>query len=240
MKLSARRIGAIVRKEFREYRHNRSIVAGMAVLPLVFAIQPLIAVLRFSTSASGALSHEHTLIYMLGIPTLVPVFLAAYAVAGERQQGTLEPALTTPIRREEFLLGKAFAAFLPSLVLAYAVFALFALVVIVLAQPNVASAVFQGGDLLVQVVFTPLLATWTIWVAMAISTRASDVRVAQQVGIVASLPPVLVIVLIAVGVITPTAQLGVALGLLLLVLDVLGWRVSAQLFDRERLLTITS
>jgi ABC-type transport system involved in multi-copper enzyme maturation permease subunit len=240
MKLSARRIGAIVRKEFREYRHNRSIVAGMAVLPLVFAIQPLIAVLRFSTSASGALSHEHTLIYMLGIPTLVPVFLAAYAVAGERQQGTLEPALTTPIRREEFLLGKAFAAFLPSLVLAYAVFALFALVVMVLAQPNVASAVFQGGDLLVQVVFTPLLATWTIWVAMAISTRASDVRVAQQVGIVASLPPVLVIVLIAVGVITPTAQLGVALGLLLLVLDVLGWRVSAQLFDRERLLTITS
>ncbi len=240
MNLSARRIGAIVRKEFREYRHNRSIVAGMAVLPLVFTIQPLIAVLRFSTSTSGALSHEHTLIYMLGIPTLVPVFLAAYAVAGERQQGTLEPALTTPIRREEFLLGKAIAAFLPSLVLAYAVFALFALVVVIFAQPNVASAVLQGPDLVVQVVFTPLLATWTIWVAMAISTRASDVRVAQQVGILASLPPVLVIVLIALDVITPTVQLGVTLGLMLLILDVLGSRVTAQLFDRERLLTTTS
>ena len=50
---------------------DRSIVSGMAILPLVFSIQPLIAVLRFSTSASGALSHEHTLLYMLGIPTLV-------------------------------------------------------------------------------------------------------------------------------------------------------------------------
>ncbi len=240
MNLSARRIGAIVRKELREYRRNRSIVSGMAILPLVFSIQPLIAVLRFSTSASGALSHEHTLLYMLGIPTLVPAFVAAYAVAGERQQGTLEPALTTPIRREEFLLGKAIAALIPSLVLAYAVFALFSLVVVLFAQPNVASAVFQGPDLVVQVVFTPLLAVWTIWVALAISSRASDVRVAQQVAMLASLPPVFLTVLIALDVIAPTVQLGLGLGILLLVLDVLGWRVTAQLFDRERLLTSTS
>lgn len=240
MNLSARRIGAIVRKELREYRRNRSIVSGMAILPLVFSIQPLIAVLRFSTSASGALSHEHTLLYMLGIPTLVPAFVAAYAVAGERQQGTLEPALTTPIRREEFLLGKAIAALIPSLVLAYAVFALFALVVVLFAQPNVASAVFQGADLLVQAVFTPLLAVWTIWVALAISTRASDVRVAQQLAMLASLPPVFLTVLIALDVIAPTVQLGLGLGLLLLFLDALGWRVTAQLFDRERLLTSTS
>lgn len=240
MNLSARRIGASVRKELREYRRNRSIVSGMAILPLVFSIQPLIAVLRFSTSASGALSHEHTLLYMLGIPTLVPAFVAAYAVAGERQQGTLEPALTTPIRREEFLLGKAIAALIPSLVLAYAVFALFALVVVLFAQPNVASAVFQGADLLVQAVFTPLLAVWTIWVALAISTRASDVRVAQQLAMLASLPPVFLTVLIALDVIAPTVQLGLGLGLLLLFLDALGWRVTAQLFDRERLLTSTS
>ncbi len=237
MDLSRRRIGGILRKELREYRRNRSIVSGMAILPLVFAIQPLIAVLRFSSGASGALSHEHALLYMLGIPTLVPVLVAAYAVAGERQQGTLEPALTTPIRREEFLLGKAIAAFIPSIVLAYAVFALFSLFVLLFAQPNVAAAVFQEDDLLVQIVFTPLLATWTIWVAMAISTRATDVRVAQQLGIVASLPPVFVTVLIALGVIPPSVQLGVALGLLLLILDVVGWRVTAELFDRERLVT---
>ena len=240
MNLSARQIGAIVRKELREYRRNRSIVSGMAILPLVFSIQPLIAVLRFSTSASGALSHEHTLLYMLGIPTLVPAFVAAYAVAGERQQGTLEPALTTPIRREEFLLGKAIAALMPSLVLAYAVFALFALLVVLFAQPNVASAVFQGPDLVVQVLFTPLLAVWTIWVALAISSRATDVRVAQQVAMLASLPPVFLTVLIALDVIAPTVQLGLGLGILLLILDVLGWRVTAQLFDRERLLTSTS
>ena len=61
---------------------------------------------------------------MLGIPALVPAFLAAYSVVGERQQGTLEPVLTTPIRREEFLLGKALAALVPSLAVAYVVYAL--------------------------------------------------------------------------------------------------------------------
>ena len=108
--MSTRRIWAIVRKEFREYRRSRSVIYGMAVLPLVFAVQPLIAVLRLSSGAVGGLAHEHVLLYMLGIPTLVPVFVAAYSVAGERQQGTLEPALTTPIRGEEFLIGKALAA----------------------------------------------------------------------------------------------------------------------------------
>jgi ABC-2 type transport system permease protein len=46
-------------------------------------------------------------------------------VVGERVQGTLESALTTPIRREEFLIAKALAAFVPTLVIAYAVFGIF-------------------------------------------------------------------------------------------------------------------
>src|SRR5213596_2514685 len=39
--------------------------------------------------------------------------------------GTLEPVLTTPIPREEFLLAKALAALVPSVVIAYAVYAFF-------------------------------------------------------------------------------------------------------------------
>ena len=48
---------------------------------------------------------------MLAIPALVPAALASCSIVGERLQGTLEPVLATPIRREELLLGKALAAF---------------------------------------------------------------------------------------------------------------------------------
>lgn len=87
--------------------------------------------------------------------------------------------------------------------------------------------------------FTPPLALWTIWVGMAVSTRSSDVRVAQQLGVLASLPPVLVTVLIAFNVIPVTLALAVGAAAVLLVLDVLGWRMTSRLFDRERLITGT-
>ncbi|MGH2466195.1 MAG: ABC transporter permease subunit [Candidatus Limnocylindrales bacterium] len=237
MSFSRRRVGAVVRKELQEYRHNRSVVLGMGVLPLVFIIQPLVAVIQLGASASGALAHEHVLVYMLGIPALVPVVLAAYAVAGERQQGTLEPALSTPIQAQEFLLGKALAALLPSVVIAYGVFALFIVLVTILAPPSVTAAFVQGPDVLAQIVFTPLLATWSIWLGIGVSTRASDVRVAQQAGILASLPGVFVVVLVAVGVIPASLALAVGGAVLLVILDVLGWRVASRLFDRERLIS---
>jgi ABC-type transport system involved in multi-copper enzyme maturation permease subunit len=148
--VSKRRVRAIVRKELREYRHNGNIVYAMSILPLVFLIQPLIQVFTLSSSASVPLQHEHSLLYMLAIPVLVPAVLAAYSVVGERLQGTLEPVLASPIRREELLLGKALSAFVPSVAVAYAVFGLFVAVVELFAQPAVASALIQGPDLLAQ------------------------------------------------------------------------------------------
>jgi ABC-2 type transport system permease protein len=235
MSMSARRVRAIVRKELREYRRNRSLVGAMAIFPLIFIIQPLIAVFGLSTSDSSRLAHEHVLLYMLGIPALVPVFIAAYAVVGERQQGTLEPVLTTPIRREEFLLGKALAALVPSAAIAYMVYAFFLACVWLFARPGVASALIRGPDLLAQLLFTPLLATWSIWIGLGFSARASDVRVAQQLGVLASLPPVFVAALIALNVIPATLGLALGLAALLLLGNGLGWRIMAATFDRERL-----
>ena len=239
MNVSSRRVRAIVRKELREYRRNRSIVTSMAVLPVIFIVAPLIQVLALPASASSALLKGDPLAILLGIPALVPATVAAYVVAGERQQGTLEPVLTTPIRRDEFLLAKAAATLLPSLAIALVVYAVFLACVALFARPAVASAVLDGPDILAQLIFTPLLATWSIWVGIAISARASDLRVAQQLGALASLPSILVIYLIAYDVIHASLSVALGLGLLLLVLDGLGWRVVSLTFDRERLITGT-
>jgi ABC-type transport system involved in multi-copper enzyme maturation permease subunit len=239
MSVNFRRARAIARKELREFRHNRSIVIAMGIYPFIFTIQPLVVVLRLGKEASGSLVHEHVLLYMLGIPALVPVFVAAAAVANERQQGTLEPVLTTPITREEFLLGKAMASLIPSLAVAYLLYVAYLILVTLLAQPTVAAALIQGPDLLAQVLLTPPLAVWTIWVGMAVSTRSGDLRVAQQLGAVVSLPPVFVVVLIALNVIPLSVALVVGAVAVLIAGDVLGWRIVSRLFDRERLITGT-
>lgn len=237
MSLSLRRVRAITRKELREYRRHASIVIAMAIFPLIFLIQPLIVVFVAPDSAGGQLNQGHLLTYMLGIAVLTPAMLAAYAVAGERQQGTLEPVLTTPVLREEFLLGKALAVLAPSVVIAYAVFALFLAAVALFAQPSVASALLRPPDIAVQVLLTPLLAAWSTWVGVAVSTRSSDVRVAQQLSLLGNIPLVLVISLIAFDAIHVTTGLAVALVVILFIGDVSAWRIVAPLFDRERLIT---
>jgi len=237
MRLSRRRVRAIVSKELREYRHNGNIIYAMAILPLIFLVQPLVQVFAIPAQALGSLRHEHALLYMLAIPVLVPATLASYSVVGERLQATLEPVLTTPVRRQELLLGKALAAFVPAVAVAYTVFALFVTVVELFAAPGVAPALIRGPDLLAQLVFTPLLATLSIWVGIAISARCSDPRTAGQLAILASLPTVAVTSLIAFNVIPATLGVALASGAALLILIRLGGRFASALFDRERLIT---
>ncbi len=91
--------------------------------------------------------------------------------------------------------------------------------------------------MLVQLLFTPLIAGWSIWVGVAISARAADVRVAQQLSMLGSLPPLAIVALMSFNVITSTTALTLGIAAALLAVDGLGWRAVAAMFDRERLIT---
>lgn len=241
MGLDASRIRAVIRKELRDYRRKRSIIAGMIILPTLFLVEPVVTIFLISGSTSGSSLDGYVvfpLLYLLLIPVVTPSTLAAYTVVGEREQGTLEPLLTTPIRRQELILGKAAAVMIPTLALSYLVFGLFLGAVVLFASSAVTSAVFrQGPVLLAMVLFSPLLAAWAIAVGMAVSVRASEVRVAQQLGMLASLPPVSLIALLAFGVISPTFPVAVLFAAALLTIDVIAIRIISGMFDRERLVT---
>jgi ABC-2 type transport system permease protein len=234
------RVGAIIHKELRDYRRNRFMVFTMAVLPLIFVALPMIQLFKINAltpSDTLDLRIGLSLLYLLIIPTIIPSTLAAYSVVGEREQGTLEPVLGTPIHREEFLIGKALAAFVPALAVSYVMFGIFLASAAIFAQPVVASAIFEGPHVLVQLLFTPLLAGWSIWMGIAVSTRVKDVRAAQQLGVLASLPPLVIVALLSLNVIPPSLGLALGLAAALLVIDGLAWRAVAGMFDRERLVT---
>jgi ABC-type Na+ efflux pump permease subunit len=239
VRLSTRRVQAILRKELRDYRRNRQIVVSMAVLPLVFSVYPAVELFALPASAAGVLLHRQPLVYMLAIPAIVPAVVAAYSVAGERQQDTLEPVLTTPIRREEFLLGKALAALVPSLAVSYGVFGVFVAAMKLFAQPPVASALLRGPGLLAELLFTPLVAALSIWAGIAISARSSDPRVATQLSVLASAPLIAVTNIVSIGGVHVGSGLALGLGAALLLIDSLGWRIVSPMFDRERLITGT-
>jgi ABC-2 type transport system permease protein len=145
--------------------------------------------------------------------------------------------LSTPIRREELVAGKALAPLIPAVSISYAVYAVCLACIELFAHPGVASALIRGPDVLAQLIFTPLIAVWSIWIAIAISARSTDIRAAQQLSILASLPTVIVTTLLAFGTIHPTLPLAIALGAALLIGNRVGWRIVAATLDRERLVT---
>jgi ABC-type transport system involved in multi-copper enzyme maturation permease subunit len=239
MMIDTARVRAVVRKERREYRRNRFIIGTMAVLPVIFLILPVVGLVRLPASASISTVHAQVgsaFLLMLLIPVIVPATIAAYSVIGEREQGTLEPLLTTPLSSDELLLGKAWAAILPAVGITYVLFAAVVLTVRVGASAAVVSAVWQAPLFLAQLLFAPLLAAWSIGIGTAISARSSDVRVAQQLGTLASLPALGITALISFRVINPSVPLAIALGVALVVLDGVAWRAAAAVFDRERLI----
>jgi ABC-type transport system involved in multi-copper enzyme maturation permease subunit len=236
------RVGAVIRKELAEFRRNRFIVGTAALLPVVFLIGPTAEILTLKASAlSAGLDKrvDYALFLPLMVSVLVPSMMSAYSVVGEREQGTLEPVLTTPVSRAELVIGKAAAVFMPAVALGYLIFGVFVAITQLAAAAPVAAAVRHAPQLPAALVFIPLLAAWAIWAGLAISTRVSDTRVAQQLSVLGSLPPVALAALMSFQVINPTFGLTAALAAALLAVDCVACLVVARLFDRERLITGT-
>lgn len=156
--MSGKRVISVVRKEVREFRRNRFVIGTMAVLPFVFLITPMLTIFRIPASASGPQVKAAVgviSLLMLIIPIAIPPVIAAYSVVGERDQGTLEPVLTTPVRASELLLGKAVAAFLPSVAIAYAIYLVVLISVRFGAAHVVRAVVFHPPQLLAQIPLHP-------------------------------------------------------------------------------------
>jgi hypothetical protein len=63
------------------------------------------------------------------------------------------------------------------------------------------------------------------------------VRVAQQLSVLGSFPPLIIVAMMSLNVITESTALAIGLAVALLAFDLLAWRVVARMFDRERLVT---
>jgi ABC-type Na+ efflux pump permease subunit len=237
---STTRVGAVIGKELAEFRRNRFIVAAAAMLPVIFLIGPTAQILTLNASTPSTTLDprvHYALFLPLMVSVLVPAMLSAYSVVGEREQGTLEPVLTTPVSRSELLFGKAAAIFMPALTLGYLIFGIFLAITQLAAASPVAAAVRHAPQLPAALVFIPLLSAWAIWVGLAISTRVSDTRVAQQLSVLGSLPPIAVAALMSFHVISPTFGLVAGLAGALLAVDCAACLAVSRLFDRERLIT---
>lgn len=260
-----KKIWTLVRKEWAEVFKNRFVLFSVSFLPLLFTALPLI-ILYFSGTAedfgdSAVVSDmppqfarlcsdmtgnecmqyfivtQFMLLFMM-VPMIVPITFASYSIVGEKSTRTLEPLLATPISTFELLLGKALAATLPAVIATWLSFFLYAIGTLILAvSPAVTTKLFDGLWLTAIFVVGPLLSIAGVNIAVMISSRVSDPRVAEQISAVFVLPIIGLFVGQSTGLIFINEQIILWMALGLLILDAALIAFATQLFQRETILT---
>ncbi|MNK82899.1 ABC-2 family transporter protein [compost metagenome] len=170
-------------------------------------------------------------------PVTIPSILAATSIVGEKEAGTLEPLLATPIRTWELLLAKALASVIPALVLTWLPFAVLLGVAQRLAPPEVLSVTLLSPPWLFGVgVLAPSLTLLTVMFLVIVSAWVTEVRTANQLGAVLIAPLVAMIVIQVTRGLTVT--MGTVLGIWAVVLALLALTlpVAVRLFQRETIL----
>jgi len=171
--------------------------------------------------------------YLLLIPALIAVGFATFNIVEEKQAGSLEPLLATPVRVWELLLGKTLAGAIPALVITWACAGLFLVGMVALGWGHLFSLVLTPTWFMSLFLLTPVVAVMSFMLGIVGSSRFNDAKSAQNVAVVIVLP---VLALIGVQV-TGLVWFGTALTLVLALVTLLGTlatlRLGVRLFQRE-------
>jgi ABC-2 type transport system permease protein len=178
------------------------------------------------------------MIMFLMMPLIIPVAIAAYSIVGEKTTRSLEPLLATPITTVELLTGKALASALPAILITWLCFAVFLLLMpLVGATPGLIQYVAGPIWLTAILVISPLMAIASVNLALIISSRVNDPRVAEQMASVLLVPLLGILFGQLAGIIILDMRLIVISILFMLALDTALILVGARLFQRETILT---
>jgi len=177
-----------------------------------------------------------TLMFMI-LPVAIPVTIAAYSIVGEKTTRSLEPLLATPLTTLELLTGKALAAIIPAVGATWVSYLVYVGLMRYLASPAAFRYLLDPLWLIAIFIVGPLLTLLAVSVAMMISARVSDPRVAEQLSMVVILPLILGIVGQSTGLILFDRQLVVIVAIVVALLDAVLLFFTVQAFQRETILT---
>jgi ABC-2 type transport system permease protein len=178
-----------------------------------------------------------TLLFMI-LPVMIPVTIAAYSIVGEKTARSLEPLLATPITTVELILGKSLAAIIPAVAATWLGYLIYAIGMrILLSSDVVLGRLLDPLWLIAVFVVGPLLTVLAVCIAIMVSSRVTDPRVAEQLAGVIVLPLVLVLTGQSIGFFLLNRTMVVVAAAVIAVLDIGLVYLSIRTFERENILT---
>ncbi|WP_223067739.1 ABC transporter permease subunit [Paenibacillus caui] len=211
--------------------------ARLADLSAMSSLGKLVQMLQSISNSSGKPdfgsmpSENHQLVYFLSLYLFAPLFLlipimsssiiTANSFAGEKERKTLEGLLYTPITMKELFLGKILAAFVPSLLLTAGAIIMYGIIVDVVAYPMFGRLIFPNASwILLMLVVVPAVSLFVILINVLISAKVKGFQEAYQLGGLAVLPVLGLVVSQATGMLLLSPLALLVIGALLLIVDV--------------------
>ncbi|MFO8035048.1 MAG: ABC transporter permease subunit [Anaerolineales bacterium] len=259
-----KKIQALISKEWAEVFKNRLVAFTVAFLPLLMTAIPLVILYlsnaedEFQDAAASDLPAQFTilcgglstpecvqyfvvaeflLLYLI-IPVILPMTIASYSIVGEKSTRTLEPLLATPVTTLELLMGKGLAAVIPAVLATWGGFFIFYIGVWMMdVSERVAGKLFGPLWLLAVFLVGPLLALAGVSIAVMISSRVNDPRVAEQIAGIFVLPIILLMLGQTTGLLLIDERFILWMAGVLVCLDAVLLAFAVRIFQRETILT---
>lgn len=251
----------IFKKEIKEVLRNKNIWMPILIITVIFSIglplafifasEPMLNdedTLNFISKMFGQVEDplkvligfelKQLLIFLLVIPAMVPSLIAPASVIMEKENNTLEPLLSTPIKTSDLLLGKTLTALVPAFVISTINFLILTIVVDVAAYIKLGYAPLPTAEwVIVAFLLSPILSFILTMAGIIVSSRSTDIRSAQGIGVVVILPIYLIIGLQLAGFFLLNIFYLLAGCLVLLIACPFVLKIAVKIFDRENILT---
>jgi ABC-2 type transport system permease protein len=237
----------IAAKDFKTFRKKRNIIYSLVVVPFIIAvlIPVVIAYAGQRKGGSGIPAAELVILlpafafFYVILAAYLPTPIASYTIVGEKVEKSLEPLLATPTTDSEILLGKGISAFFPPIIAVLGGSVVFMILMDLVTQSKLGYYYFPNWDTGITLfLLAPLAALLSVQVNVIVSSRISDVRTSQQLGVLSILPFAGLYVAGELNIVDlgSTTNL-LIIAAILLVVDALLFFVSNATFRREEILT---
>jgi ABC-2 type transport system permease protein len=234
---------AVATNDFSIFWRQKYIVYSLIGIPVTLSIAlPLALSLivnrnPISIEELEVVLNAFSFLFIL-LASFLPTILASYSFVGEKLEKNLEPLLATPTSDGELLLGKGLAAFLPSILTTYLGAIVFMVLVDRLTYGAIGSYYFPNlNTTIILLVAVPIACTFSVGANIIISSLVSDIRAAQQLGILVLLPIGGLYVLAERDFMALEVSNLIAISAILLGADALLLYLSRITFRREEILT---
>lgn len=171
--------------------------------------------------------------FFLMIPLMAASTVSIDSFVGEKERGTFEGLLLTPVSMRSIFTAKVLAAFLPAIVVSLVSFVLFAICANVFTWPILGRISFPHINWAPLVLLVmPAISVFAILINVFISARVTTFQAGYQLGALLVLPLVAIMIGQFTGFMLLDTRVLLAVGIILSILDYVLLRIIVRKLDR--------